>query len=119
MIAAVAVASAGWSAGTVHFERFQPPAEPLPAREAPSSVRLSQSGRVVPVASGQSITRALLQHGVALDVSCEAGTCGTCRTLYLEGEPEHRDFVLKPHDRARYVMPCVSGCLGSHFVLDL
>ncbi len=119
MMAAIAAASASWPPGTVHFERFQPPAEVLPAREAPFIVRLSRSGRVIPVAPGQSIARALLQHDVALDVSCEAGTCGTCRTRYLEGEPEHRDFVLRPHERGRYIMPCVSGCLGSLLVLDL
>ena len=76
MMAAVTAVSADWPAGTVHFERFQPPAEILPARVAPFSVRLSRSDRVIPVAPGQSIARALLQHGVALDVSCEAGTCG-------------------------------------------
>ena len=119
MMEAVAAASAGWPAGTVHFERFQPPGEVLPAQGAPFSVRLSRSGRVIPVAPGQSIARALIQHGVALDVSCEAGTCGTCRTRYLEGQPEHRDLVLRPHERARYIMPCVSGCLSSHLVLDL
>lgn len=115
----VAAASAGWPAGTVHFEHFQPSSEALPVREAPFSVRLGRSDRVVPVAPGQSIARALLQHGIALDVSCEAGTCGTCRTRYLEGEPDHRDLVLRPHERASYIMPCVSGCLGSHLVLDL
>ncbi len=119
MMEAVAAAAAGWPAETVHFERFQPPGEVLPAQEAPFSVRLSRSDRMIPVAPGQSIARALLQHGVALDVSCEAGTCGACRTRYLEGEPEHRDLVLRPHERARYIMPCVSGCLSSHLVLDL
>ena len=119
MMDAVAAASADWPAGSVHFERFQPPGDFLPPRKALFSVHLSRSGRAIPVAPGQSIARALLQHGVALDVSCEAGTCGTCRTRYLEGKPEHRDLVLKPHERACYIMPCVSGCLGSNLVLDL
>ncbi len=119
MMEAVAAASAGWPEGTVHFERFQPPGDVLPTLGVPFFVRLARSGREIPVAPGQSIARALLQHGVTLDVSCEAGTCGTCRTRYLEGEPEHRDLVLRPHERAHTIMPCVSGCRGSHLVLDL
>ncbi len=53
LMEAVAAASAGWPDGAVHFERFQPPGEVLPAQDAAFSVRLGRSGRVIPVAPGR------------------------------------------------------------------
>ena len=39
---------------------------------------------------------------------------GTCEATVLEGEVEHRDFVLSPEERAeqRRMMVCVSRCGG-------
>ncbi len=34
--------------------------------------------------------------GVQVLSSCSEGTCGTCETVVIEGEVDHRDAVLSP-----------------------
>ena len=53
--------------------------------------------------------------------SCREGTCGTCETVVLEGEVDHRDSILTPDDReANEVMyVCVSRAACPRLVLDL
>jgi len=47
--------------------------------------------------------------------------CGSCETTVLEGTPDHRDFVLSPHEQeaGKTMMICVSGCKSPRLVLDL
>jgi phthalate 4,5-dioxygenase reductase subunit len=75
-------------------------------------VEIASSGAVVPVHRGQSMLQALRDHGLDMASSCEAGTCGTCRTRYLAGAPDHQDFVLEPAEQEEFVMPCVSRATG-------
>ena len=57
-------------------------------------VRLAKSGREYTIPDGRSIVQVLHEAGVDLPTSCEEGICGTCRTSYLEGEPEHlRNYI--------------------------
>jgi len=58
-------------------------------------------------------------RGYDLRSSCESGTCGTCITRYLSGEPDHRDFVLHEDGRATHIMICVSRARSDELVLDL
>jgi ferredoxin len=53
--------------------------------------------------------------------SCGEGTCGTCETTVLEGEPDHRDSVLDPEARkaGNSMMICVSRSCAKRLVLDL
>jgi ferredoxin len=53
--------------------------------------------------------------------SCTEGTCGTCETDVLDGEPDHRDSVLTDDERAtgETMLICVSRCRGGRLVLDL
>jgi ferredoxin len=84
-------------------------------------VLLSRSGRTVDVPAGISILKAVEQAGMSVLSSCGEGTCGTCETEVLEGEPEHRDSVLSEAERAAgdIMMICVSRCRGQRLVLDL
>ena len=52
---------------------------------------------------------------------CEEGICGTCATVLLEGEPDHRDFVLDDDERARgeFIMVCCSRAKTAMLTLDL
>ena len=61
----------------------------------------------------------LREHGVAVRSSCEAGSCGTCRTGLVDGEAEHRDFVLGPDEQASQIMVCVSRARSASLTLDL
>lgn len=82
-------------------------------------VRLAKSGREFEVPEGRSIANVLQDAGVDLPTSCEEGICGTCRTAYLEGEPEHNDFVLTPEEQKGELMPCCARSKSALLVLDL
>lgn len=75
-------------------------------------VEIASTGAVVAVRANQTMLAALREHGLDMASSCEAGTCGTCKTRYLAGEPDHQDFVLGDDEQAEYVMPCVSRAVG-------
>jgi len=109
-----------WPPSAVHFEDFGGAAKPRP-EDAAFRVRLARSGTTIEVPVGTTMLDALRAAGHALPSSCETGTCGTCRTRLLSGTAEHRDLVLMEHERAGFVMPCVSraaaGC--AELSLDL
>jgi ferredoxin len=68
-----------------------------------------------------SVLEAVRGAGAAVLSSCEQGTCGTCLTPVLEGQPDHRDSVLADHERAANdcMFLCVSRSCGDRLVLDL
>jgi len=69
----------------------------------------------------RSVLYALREHGVELLSDCQAGICGTCEVGVLEGEVDHRDFVLSEAERAanQFMMVCVSRARSGRLVLDL
>ncbi len=81
-------------------------------------VRLSKSGREFLIPEDRSIARVLQEAGIDLPTSCEQGICGTCRTAYIEGEPEHNDFVLTPQEQETELMPCCARSHSELLVLD-
>lgn len=103
----------------IHVERFNPPAIVPSTGDAPFEVELARSSRTVTVAPGQTILAAVRALGCEVEASCEGGVCGACRTRVLAGEPDHRDFVMGPKDRAEYMMICVGGAKSARLVLDL
>ena len=107
-----------WPSTAVHFESFADSTAGRPDDKA-FRVRLARSGDVIDVPVGISILDALRAHGHELRSSCESGTCGTCITRYLAGEPDHRDFVLHADGRAASIMICVSRARSDELVLDL
>lgn len=110
----------GWPEGRLRRERFHAaPAAGTPGAEAGFTVTLARSGRQVEVAPGESILAALLSAGVDVDYSCEEGTCGTCITRFLTGEPDHRDSVLMPSERADRIALCCSRAGSGGLTLDL
>ncbi len=127
-MAAAAKVCAHWPRGTVHFEHFSvPEAEVLDTDATPGDnrigigfqVKLASSGAVYDVPNDKSIVQVLREHGVEIATSCESGLCGTCRTRFLSGEPEHRDFVLDDEERQQFVMPCCARARSPVLVLDL
>ncbi len=120
MLDAVAVACPAWPAGALHVERFQAgEAADKPVRSF--DVVLSRSGRTLTVPPDRSILETVEGAGVSVLSSCREGTCGTCETDVLEGEPDHRDVLLTEDERAAgdTMMICVSRCRGPRLVLDL
>jgi vanillate O-demethylase ferredoxin subunit len=81
-------------------------------------VELASDGRVISVPAGQSLIEALRSNGVEVESSCEAGTCGTCRTRYIEGEVDHQDFVLDADEQREFLMVCVSRAKSKRIKID-
>ena len=107
-----------WPTSAVHFEDFGIGAAAAVDNQ-PFTIRLAQSGRELAVPADRSILETLRANGVTVASSCESGTCGTCRTGLVAGEPDHRDLVLAPYERDRNIMVCVSRACGGTLVLDL
>ncbi|MCQ4201130.1 PDR/VanB family oxidoreductase [Streptomyces sp. NPDC058783] len=109
-------------AGRLRVERFRPKGAAVDApAEAEFEVVLARSGRTVAVPPGVSVLDAVREAGVEVLYSCTEGTCGTCETEVVEGEPDHRDSVLTEQERAagETMLVCVSRCRGRRLVLDL
>jgi ferredoxin-NADP reductase len=121
----IAGAAAHWPREAVHSEHFAPPSEPR-RRETEEAlandefrVRLAGSGETFTVPRGVSIVEVLRGAGIDCETSCEVGVCGTCRARYLEGTPQHNDYVLSDEERKEYVIICCARAISGTLVLDL
>jgi ferredoxin-NADP reductase len=83
-------------------------------------IRLARTGAELPVEPDQSVLEVMRGAGVDVLTDCEEGICGSCETHVLEGEVEHRDFVLTTQERERNdcMMVCVSRAACPLLVLD-
>lgn len=122
LMAAFGEATASLSADRVHVEYFAAPAAPAetPAAESFELV-LARSGKVLQIPAERSILEMLEAEGIAPLCSCREGICGTCETAILAGEPDHRDLVLSPEERAANatMMICVSRARSASLTLDI
>jgi ferredoxin len=112
---------ATWPAGALHVERFAPKELDAPVRGGSFEVELARSGLTLEVPPDRSILSVVEDAGVQILSSCREGTCGTCETGVLDGEPEHRDSLLTPEEQAANdtMFICVSRSCGPRLVLDL
>jgi phthalate 4,5-dioxygenase reductase component len=115
---AVADMTGHWSDSAVHFEDFVGASAPH-ADDKPFAVKLARSGKSYEVAAGVSILDTLRNNGHVLASSCESGTCGTCRTRFTEGEPDHRDLILSDREKKSEIMICVSRSKSPTLTLDI
>jgi phthalate 4,5-dioxygenase reductase subunit len=106
-----------WSSSAVHFEAFTEPEKQKPDDRA-FTVRLARSDARVAVPVGTTILEAIRAAGHEAPSSCESGTCGTCKTTLLAGEPDHRDLVLGEHEKHDKIMICVSRARSQELVID-
>ena len=107
-----------WSDSAVHFEDFVG-ATANYADDTPFAVVLAKSGKRYEVPVKVSILDTLRRNGHVLASSCESGTCGTCRTRYIAGEPDHRDLVLSDREKRSEIMICVSRAKSPELTLDI
>lgn len=85
----------------------------------PFKVKISSTGDVLDVPEDKSILRVLIDNGYVVESSCIAGVCGMCRVRYLEGEVDHKDYILSDQERSEYLTACTSRSSSSQIVLDL
>lgn len=109
-----------WPEGQLHYEFFAAEVAKSDA-DAAFEIKLASSGRVIPVAKDQTVTKALSAAGVEIQTACEQGVCGTCLTRVLEGVPDHKDQYLTPEEQAAndQFLPCCSRAKTACLVLDL
>ena len=108
-----------WPETGIHFESFGVGDAAMFEANQPFTMHLARSGETIEVDADQSALEALQAHGCRVMSSCEAGSCGTCRTTYLSGDVEHRDLVLGEGEKADQIMVCVSRARGGVLELDL
>jgi ferredoxin len=103
----------------VHFELFTEPV--VEAGDHPFEVVLAQSGKTFVVPADQTILDCLIDHGCDPMYDCKRGECGVCATPVMEGEIDHRDYVLMASEKARgdVIQICISRAKGARLVLDI
>lgn len=111
----------GWPAGRLRIERFVADEIPPPVRTTSFEIELARTGEVVTVDPDTSVVDALAAAGRPVLSSCRRGLCGTCETIVLAGEIDHRDTILDDAERAAgdCMMVCVSRSSSDRLVLDL
>lgn len=96
----------GWPEDAVHREYFSVPEEPE-YENHPFTLALPD-GREIAVSAEESAADALIAQGIAVDVKCADGLCGTCKCGLIAGDVEHRDHVLSKADRKGAMILCRS-----------
>ena len=110
--------SRGWTRERVHFEVFTAPV--VEEGDHAFEVVLASSGRTLTVPAERSILDCLIDAGCDPLFDCRRGECGVCATPVLEGEIDHRDYVLSERERreGNVMQICISRCKGKRLVLD-
>lgn len=121
LLAAVERHCTHWPNGALHIERFSPKTGTTDGPGETCEVELAQTGTVLTVPADRSILDVVEESGVTVLSSCQEGTCGTCETAVLDGEPDHRDSVLTDEEKSAgdVMMICVSRSRSPRLVLDL
>ena len=119
MLAAFKAAAGGVSPEHTHLEHFS--ATESVAVEGGFHIELARSARTLLVRQGKTVLDVLLEAGVDVPFSCQAGVCGVCQTKVLSGIPDHRDLFLSPKEQSsnETMMVCCSGSNSEKLVLDL
>lgn len=109
----------GWGHDRIHFELFTTPV--AATGDHAFEVELAQSGQRFTVPADQTILDCLIEHGCDPMYDCKRGECGVCATPVLEGEIDHRDYVLTASEKAegKQMQVCISRAKGSRLVLDI
>lgn len=121
LLRSVETLCAGWPAGSLHTERFSPVVGTRDVdADTAFEVRFAKSGVTLTVPPERSILEVAEDAGVPVVYSCEEGTCGSCETPILAGQPDHRDSVLSDEQRraSSSMMICVSRARSRQLVLD-
>ncbi|MBO9515151.1 MAG: oxidoreductase [Variovorax sp.] len=109
----------GWTHDRVHFELFTTPV--VEEGDHAFEVELAQSGRRFTVPADQSILDCLIEHGCDPMFDCKRGECGVCATPVIDGEIDHRDYVLTAREKAEgnVMQICISRAKGQKLTLDI
>ena len=110
----------GWPEEALHKEYFSVPETPEYVNHA-FKVKLERSNKTIRIAADQSLADALNENGVPINIKCSDGICGVCKCGLLQGDVEHRDYVLSKAQRTDTIISCQSRAAQKDglLVLDL
>ncbi|CAG9269664.1 PDR/VanB family oxidoreductase [Paraburkholderia caribensis] len=117
----VTMKSANRPAEELHVERFSAPKVVNESENHVFEVVFAKSGFTKTVGPNETILSVAEQAGLEVSTACREGTCGSCETRVIDGEVDHRDWILTEDERANagVMMVCVSRCRGKRLVLDI
>lgn len=121
LLDAVSERCSSWPAGALNVEHFSA-AEIDTSTDTAFELELQESGVTVEIPADRTILDVVTNDlGIHVTTSCSEGTCGSCETLVVSGEVDHRDVVLTTEEREanESMMVCVSRCRGPKLVLEL
>ncbi|MRS15573.1 2Fe-2S iron-sulfur cluster binding domain-containing protein [Enterobacteriaceae bacterium RIT691] len=102
----------------LHFEQFM-----LEDTDGEAfTLVLARSGREFTVPEDMTILQVIENNKAAkVECLCREGVCGTCETMILEGEADHRDQYFSDDEKAsqQSMLICCSRAKGPRLVLDL
>ncbi|MBU1361619.1 MAG: PDR/VanB family oxidoreductase [Gammaproteobacteria bacterium] len=109
----------GWDHDRVHFELFTTPE--VEEGDHAFEVELAHSGQRFTVPADQSILDCLITNGCDPLYDCKRGECGVCAVPVIDGEIDHRDYVLSAREKAEgnVMQICISRAKGQRLVLDI
>jgi ferredoxin len=115
-----AAARKGFPEDARHLEYFSVPEQPDYVNH-PFTVTLAKSGKELSVSADEDLSDVLIANGIPVDVKCSDGICGVCKCGLIEGEVEHRDFVLSNKQRESEIITCQSRAADAdgHIIIDL
>ena len=119
-MAAVLMAGArnGWPDEALHKEYFSVP-ETADFENFDFTLKLAHSGKEIVVKADQSPTDALADAGIHVDVKCSDGICGVCKCGLVNGEVEHRDYVLSNKQRESTIILCQSRAAKPDGIIEI
>jgi ferredoxin-NADP reductase len=108
----------------LHFERFVPPTDGavfVTDGDTAFEVELRSSWVTLQVAADQTLLEVVQSVIPDMPFSCTEGYCGSCESVVLDGEPDHRGSLMTPeeHDEEGTMLICVGRSKSQRLVLDL
>lgn len=108
----------------LHFERFVPPTDGagfVTDGDTAFEVELRSSGVTLQVPADKTLLEVVQSVIPDMPFSCTEGYCGSCESVVLDGEPDHRGSLMTPeeHDEEGTMLICVGRSKSQRLVLDL
>ncbi|MBJ7554856.1 flavin reductase family protein [Marinomonas spartinae] len=105
----------------IAFELFTPSSSSKGEKEPSYEVEAVQSGIIFRVLPDQTLLDALEKAGLDPLYDCRRGECGLCALQVIEGEIDHRDFIMTKQEAelGQVIYPCVSRAKGMRLKLEI
>jgi ferredoxin len=97
----------GWNEERLHREYFSVPGD-IEYENHDFRIRIANRDLALTVPADKSAADVLTEAGIPVDTKCSDGLCGVCVVDYIEGQVEHRDYVLSKEQRKSRIALCCS-----------